>query len=120
MDGERLRSSAQLLKAFAHPTRLQILAELLKGVRCVTDIGELLPVTQVNVSQHLTVLRSVKLVDFCQDGALRCYYLTRPELVRQMLTVLATDYPEVRRTVEDIRAEKARCETPRQVERSPV
>lgn len=117
MDGERLRSSAQLLKAFAHPTRLQILAELLKGVRCVTDIGELLPVTQVNVSQHLTVLRSVKLVDFCQDGALRCYYLRQPELVHNMLALLATDCPEVKRTVEDIRAEKAHCERPAQVKR---
>jgi len=28
---------AELLKAIAHPTRLQIVAELLKGTKCVTD-----------------------------------------------------------------------------------
>ena len=68
MDPDRAYERAELLKAFAHPTRLQILAELAKGTRCVTDMEDILPVTQVNISQHLTVLRNAKLVDFAQDG----------------------------------------------------
>ena len=55
MDPDRAYGQAELLKAFAHPTRLQILGELQKGTRCVTDMEDILPVTQVNISQHLTL-----------------------------------------------------------------
>jgi ArsR family transcriptional regulator, arsenate/arsenite/antimonite-responsive transcriptional repressor len=82
-------SIAETLKALAHPTRLMILQELLEGTKCVTDMEELLPAKQANISQHLAVLRNAKLVDFAQDGALRCYYLARPKLVRDMLRLMA-------------------------------
>lgn len=71
---------AATLKALAHPTRLQIVAELLKGTKCVTDIQEILPASQANISQHLTVLRHAGLVDFTQNGAQRCYFVSRPHL----------------------------------------
>ena len=99
---------AELIKAFAHPTRLQILDELRKGTRCVTDMEDILPVTQVNISQHLTVLRNAKLVDFAQDGAVRCYYLNRPKLVEGVLTLLSADHPVIRKTKEQIDREKAK------------
>ena len=108
MDADKGCEWADLLKAFAHPTRLQIMAELRKGTRCVTDMEDILPVTQVNISQHLTVLRSARLVDFAQDGAVRCYYLSRPKLVEGMLSLLSADHPVVRKTKEQIEREKAR------------
>ncbi|HEX9849154.1 metalloregulator ArsR/SmtB family transcription factor [Candidatus Deferrimicrobium sp.] len=108
MDQDRAYERAELIKAFAHPTRLQILAELAKGTRCVTDMEDLLPVTQVNISQHLTVLRNARLVDFVQDGALRCYYLSRPKLVEGVLALLSADHPVLRKTREQIDREKAR------------
>jgi ArsR family transcriptional regulator len=110
MDAERANEWADLLKAFAHPTRLQILDELRKGTRCVTDMEEILPVTQVNISQHLTVLRNAKLVDFAQDGALRCYYLSRPRLADGILDLLDADFPVIRKTKEQIDREKAKGE----------
>lgn len=109
MDADRAYESADLVKAFAHPTRLQILDELRKGTRCVTDMEEILPVTQVNISQHLTVLRNARLVDFAQDGALRCYYLSRPNLVEGILALLAADHPVIRKTKEQIDREKDRA-----------
>ena len=69
---------------------------------------DILPVTQVNISQHLTVLRNAKLVDFAQDGALRCYYLSRPKLVEGVLALLSADHPVLRKTREQIDREKAR------------
>ena len=108
MDEERAHNGAELLRAFAHPTRLQILGELRSGTKCVTDMEELLPVTQVNISQHLTVLRNAKLVDFAQDGAVRCYYLSRPRLVEGVLALLATDHPVIRKTKEQIDRENGR------------
>jgi ArsR family transcriptional regulator len=108
MDADRAYERADLLKAFAHPTRLQILDELRKGTRCVTDMEDILPVTQVNISQHLTVLRNAKLVDFAQDGALRCYYVSRPKFVEGLLDLLAADLPVIRKTKEQIEREKER------------
>jgi ArsR family transcriptional regulator len=109
MEPDRAYEWAELLKAFAHPTRLQILDELRKGTRCVTDMEEILPVTQVNISQHLTVLRNARLVDFAQDGAVRCYYLSLPKLVEGVLALLAADHAVIRKTKEQIDREKERA-----------
>jgi ArsR family transcriptional regulator, arsenate/arsenite/antimonite-responsive transcriptional repressor len=102
------RSAAELLKACSHPTRLAILQELLAGPKCVTDMEELLPARQANISQHLAVLRHAQLVDFAQDGSLRCYYLSRPQLVADMLALVGRDDPVVRRTSSEIQADKQR------------
>lgn len=102
------KDAAELLKAFSHPTRLAILQELAAGPKCVTDMEELLPARQANISQHLAVLRHAKLVDYAQDGTLRCYYLCRPKLVEDMLTLVGRDDPVVTRTAEEIQADKER------------
>ncbi|MEQ8853906.1 metalloregulator ArsR/SmtB family transcription factor [Gimesia sp.] len=112
------QAAAEVLKAFSHPTRLSILQELLAGPKCVTDMEELLPARQANISQHLGVLRHAKLVDYAQDGALRCYYLSRPRLVKDMLALVGRDEPIVKRTPEEIQAHKSRLEKARQREKS--
>lgn len=101
-------AAAELLKAFSHPTRLAILQELHSGPKCVTDMEELLPARQANISQHLAVLRHAKLVDYAQDGALRCYYLCRPKLVADMLALAGRGDPVLKRTPAEIRADKER------------
>lgn len=103
------QSLAELIKAFAHPTRLLILRELMNGPKCVTDIEDLVPARQANISQHLAVLRFAKLVDYAQDGTLRCYYLARPGLVESLLDVLTRDHRVIKRTANDIKAEKERA-----------
>lgn len=101
-------AAAELLKAFSHPTRLAILWELVVGPKCVTDMEEFLPARQANISQHLAVLRHAKLVDYAQDGSLRCYYLCRPKLVEDVLNLVARNDPVIKRTPEEIQADKAR------------
>lgn len=108
MDLPDSQAAAELLKAFAHPTRLSILVELIAGPKCVTDMEELLPARQANISQHLAVLRHAKLVDYAQDGALRCYYLCRPNLVEDLLALVGRNDPVVKRTPEEIQADKER------------
>jgi len=100
--------AAELLKAFSHPTRLAILQELAAGPKCVTDIEDLLSARQANISQHLAVLRYARLVDYAQDGALRCYYLCRPRLVNDVLALVQRDEPVVKRTPDEIQADKER------------
>jgi len=102
------RTTAELLKAFSHPTRLSILQELIAGPKCVTDMEELLPARQANISQHLAVLRHARLVDYAQEGSLRCYYLCRPKLVQDMLALIGRNDPVITRTPDEIRADKER------------
>jgi ArsR family transcriptional regulator len=99
---------AELLKAIAHPTRLQIVAELLKGTKCVSDFQELLPASQANISQHLTVLRNAEIVKFTQDGSQRCYYLSRPKLIAAVLNQLSEGETIIRKTREDIQRDKGK------------
>jgi ArsR family transcriptional regulator len=103
-----LADAAELLKAFAHPTRLMILQELRQEPKCVSDMEELVPARQPNISQHLAVLRYMKLVDYAQAGGLRCYYLCRPKLVREVLAAAGRDEPVLKRTPSQIQAEKRR------------
>lgn len=105
MKNPDLRDKAELLRHLGHPTRLLILEELAQGVKCVTDIRDLLDIPQPNVSQHLAVLRQKRIVDFYEDGQLRCYYLLRPTLVEALLAFVAGEYPVVPREREDVRRE---------------
>jgi DNA-binding transcriptional ArsR family regulator len=82
-----LKEKAELLRLLGHPTRLAIVRRLAKGPCCVSDIQELLGVPQANISQHLTALRSKRVVDYHEDGKLRCYYVTRPTLATLVLRV---------------------------------
>ncbi len=100
-----VRERAELLRLLGHPTRLLILEELARGVKCVTDIRDLLDIPQPNVSQHLAVLRQARIVDYHEDGRQRCYYLLRPALVEGLLGFLSGDYPAVERDREHVRQE---------------
>lgn len=104
-------AAAELFKALSHVTRLMILETLLAGSKCVTDIEDLLLVRQANVSQHLAILRHVKLVDFARSGSLRCYYLARPRLVRDLPAILQRGDSVRKRTEEEIQADKERLAT---------
>ncbi len=95
-------ATAQLLKTLGHPVRLALLGELVNGPKCVSDIQDLVDVRQANVSQHLAILRRAKLVTCHEHGNVRCYYLLRPELVRELLQLFGRDYPVVECTPETV------------------
>lgn len=100
-----IRDKAEILKFLGHPTRLLVLEELVKGAKCVSDIQNLLDIEQSNLSQHLSVLRKLKIIDFYEEGSLRCYYITRPQMTDALFTFISGDYPIVKRSCEDIRKE---------------
>lgn len=100
-----IRDKAEVLKLLGHSTRLLILEELAKGAKCVTDIQGLLDIEQSNLSQHLSVLRKLKIVDFYEEGSLRCYYITRPQMADALLQFISGDYPIVKRSCEEVRKE---------------
>jgi ArsR family transcriptional regulator len=82
------RYKAQMLKALAHPVRLLIVEKLLEKEQCVNDIRELVNVSQPNISQHLNTLRFSGIVDFRQQGNLRCYFLRNPQNIKKVLKAL--------------------------------
>ncbi len=84
-------SRAELLKALSHPERLRILEELTTGVKCVSDIEEFLQVKQSNISQHLSLLRRLGIIDYYIDGRLRCYFLKDP-IIPDLIEVLNKEY----------------------------
>lgn len=100
-----LQELATLLRVVAHPVRLAILASLLTGVKCVKELNEPISVSQPNLSQHMSALRQAGLVDCESQGALRCYYLLRPSLVKHLLETKPPQHPSQPRTRESVLAE---------------
>jgi len=88
MDAEDYREVSNFFKVLSHPTRVEIVAELLKGKKCVSDIRELLKANQPNVSQHLSLLRLNGIVNWHQEGKRKCYFLKNPQLIKDVLKVL--------------------------------
>jgi ArsR family transcriptional regulator len=88
-----LGKKIELLKVIAHPLRIRILDELTKGVKCVSDFEKFLEISQPNVSQHLSILRTCGVIDYYMDGRLRCYFLKDP-IIPEIIEVLKKDYRE--------------------------
>jgi len=86
-------SRVEILKVVAHPVRIAILEQLLDGVKCVSDLEGFLDISQPNMSQHLSVLKHAKIIDFFIDGRLRCYFLKSP-LIPDLLKIIKNDYPD--------------------------
>ena len=85
------RKISDFFNGLVHPVRVEIVMELLRDEKCVSDIKELLKVKQPNVSQHLSVLKSCGIVNWRQKGKNKCYFLKNPQLIKYILNVLKKD-----------------------------
>jgi ArsR family transcriptional regulator len=74
IDKEILDENARILKALAHPTRLCIVKGLLdQGSNNVSYIQSCLDIPQSTLSQHLSRLKSVGIIDSERNGT-EVYY----------------------------------------------
>ena len=96
---------ARLLRVMAHPARLAILEALCERPRCVKDINSLLSMAQPHLSQHMAALRKAKLVASHVCGALRCYYVLQPTLVKEMIRLLSQQHTLQLRTRDSVMRE---------------
>jgi DNA-binding transcriptional ArsR family regulator len=71
----RAATTSDAFNAIAEPRRRDILDLLAQQERSVGELVELLGVAQPQVSKHLTVLRTVGMVDVRDDGRRRLYRL---------------------------------------------
>ena len=72
-----LKTTPDLFRAFADPTRLRLLNLLLEGELCVCDLCEVLDEIQPKVSRHLAYLRRAALVTVRTAGKWKYYAVVK-------------------------------------------
>lgn len=72
---------ASLLKALAHPRRLEIIHLLRDQSLCVSDIYEMLDLPQANISQHLMILRDAGVLTTKREGKQIMYALANQKII---------------------------------------
>ena len=88
-DFKVLAKAAQMLKAVAHPVRLEIIGLLEEGgPLSVGQIQERLGITQSMTSQHLAALKRVGAV-VCRKEANVCYYSIQNRDILKLLECIS-------------------------------
>lgn len=77
---------AETFGALAEPSRAKILYSLLYQELCVCELAAVLGISESAVSQHLRVLRVLRLVKSRRDGKM-VFYSLNDDHVRQLLDV---------------------------------
>ena len=79
MDLQKLEENAEkaskLLKSMSHPSRLMVLCTLMKGECPVSELNQVIPLSQSALSQHLAGLRRAGLVETRREGQVIHYRL---------------------------------------------
>jgi len=83
-----LERVSEVLRALAHPVRLQIVHQLVKKTSLnVTELQQYVDMPQSTVSQHLSKLKSHKVVAYERQG-LEVFYRVDDEKAKQTLKIL--------------------------------
>jgi ArsR family transcriptional regulator, virulence genes transcriptional regulator len=82
LDSQKLIDAAEMLKAIAHPSRINII-DLLdkKGELSVTQIQEMIDLEQAQTSHHLRILKDKNILNCRRDGKNMYYSLKFEKLV---------------------------------------
>jgi len=91
IDLKKMRTSAEaacrLMKVLTHRDRLMLLCEISQGERSVGELEEILDIHQPMLSQHLTGLRTAKLVKTRRQGK-QIYYSLSSTAAMAVIEVL--------------------------------
>ena len=85
---------SEILKAFGHPARLEIVKFLINSPTCICgDIVEFLPLSQSTVSKHLSELKKAGVIKGTISGNSICYCLNENTInkLQSFITILQTD-----------------------------
>lgn len=78
---------SQVLKAIAHPVRLNILEVLIDNKYCVNDVSKSLNIHQSVSSHHLTILKNRGIIHSHKQGT-RSYYIVKDDLTKGIISIL--------------------------------
>lgn len=93
---QALNHIADLFKAFADPTRVHILSQLVDKELCVNDISAGVELSQSAVSHQLRILKQMHLVKYRRDGKNILYSLADDHV----LTILQMGLAHTKHTME--------------------
>ena len=85
---------SEILKAFGHPARLEIVKFLFNSPTCICgDIVEFLPLSQSTVSKHLSELKKAGVIKGTISGNSICYCLNDSTLkkLQSFINIIKTD-----------------------------
>jgi len=85
---------SEILKAFGHPARLEIVKFLINSPTCICgDIVEFLPLSQSTVSKHLSELKKAGVIKGSISGNSICYCLNDSTLkkLQNFINIIKTD-----------------------------
>jgi len=75
---ENIKDAAQGLRAIAHELRLAVLCHLLNGPMCVHELMDATGASQSNLSQHLSKMRMMGLLNNEKRGQQVFYHIANP------------------------------------------
>jgi DNA-binding transcriptional ArsR family regulator len=81
-------SMAETFKLLSDPTRLKLVHALSRGELCVCDLAAMLGVGSTAVSNHLRLLRSMRLVTYRREGKMAYYALADEHITRLLAECL--------------------------------
>ena len=82
---------SEILKALAYPLRLRMVGLLMNDECCVTDITNILGISQSTSSQHLKILKNAGIVFPQKYGNKTCYIVKNAE-VKKIIALLTVKY----------------------------
>ena len=86
LDDEVYFELAETFRALADSSRVKIVSSLLQQELCVCDLAAVVGMSESAVSQHLRILRNLRLVKTRREGKL-VYYALDDAHVRELLDV---------------------------------
>jgi ArsR family transcriptional regulator len=81
MEHETAEHVAEVLKAVAHPVRLQIIEALEYGEKCVGDLVERLDIPQAAVSQQLGLMKDKDVLQCRREGTKAFYSIKNANVI---------------------------------------
>lgn len=82
MDKELYKIHSEVCKVFSNPARLELL-DLFRGKRMsVSELTKRTGLSQANVSQHLSIMKSKGIVSYKREGKSIYYAISNPKIVR--------------------------------------
>jgi ArsR family transcriptional regulator len=75
---------AEILRAVAHPLRVEVLHFLTKGEQCVCDIAKAVGAERSNVSRHLSVMVAAGVLESRKDGLKVMYKIKTPCILKYL------------------------------------
>ena len=94
LNDNKINSLSELFKIFGDPTRLKIINILLNEEKCVSDISNILNISQSAISHQLKILKTSKLVKYTKKGK-EVYYSLFDNHVQKIFELVGEHINEI-------------------------